>query len=147
MAPTPPALAYRRAAAQQASVIGLVIALYDTLAGNLQRAAEAMLRGDLEQRGEQLKHGFAVLTQLSSLLDAERGGPTAAHLQRFYAHLRQQMLRAQFEQDPAVLDAARTLVLDVRGAWQELNLRSANGVEQFASAGGRSKSGPMSFQA
>ncbi len=147
MTPTPPALAYRRAAAQQASVVGLVIALYDTLAGNLQRASEAMLRGDLEQRGEQLKHGFAVLTQLVTLIDTDRGGSTALHLQRFYAHLRQQMLRAQFEQDPAILDSAQALVLDVRGAWQELDFRSPSTAESSAAPGARNQSAPLSFRA
>lgn len=146
MTPTPPALAYRRAAAQQASVVGLVIALYDTLAGNLQRAAGAMLRGDLEERGEQLKHGFAVLTQLASLVDAEHGGQTAFHLKRFYEHLRQQMLRAQFTQDPSLLDSAQGLVLDVRGAWQEVDLRSASN-EQFATAASEGRHASFSFQA
>ena len=125
MPPTPPALAYRRAAAQQASVVGLVIALYDTLAGNLRRATLAMHQRDLEQRGEQLKHGFSVLTQLVSLLDLNQGGQTALNLQRFYDHIRQEMLRAQFAQDPAILEGAADLVLDVRGAWQEVDTRSA----------------------
>ncbi len=145
MIPMPPALAYRRAAAQQASVAGLIIALYDTLAGNLQRAAEAMLRGDLEQRGEQLKHGFSVLMQLISLIDVERGGPTAVQLKRFYEHLRQQMLRAQFEQDPSLLDSSQALVLDVRSAWQELDLRSACAEPTLASAS--TQPAPLSLRA
>ncbi len=124
MTPTPPALAYRRAAAQQASVVGLVIALYDTLAGNLRRATLAMHQRDLEQRGEQLKHGFSILTQLTSLLDLEHGGQTALNLQRFYNHIRQEMLRAQFAQDPSVLESAAELVLDIRSAWQEVDSRS-----------------------
>ncbi len=125
MPPTPPALAYRRAAAQQASVVGLVIALYDTLAGNLRRAVLAMHQHDIEQRSEQLKHGFSILTQLTSLLDLEHGGQTALNLQRFYNHVRQEMLRAQFAQDPAILESAADLVLDIRGAWQEVDTRSA----------------------
>ena len=125
MPPTPPALAYRRAAAQQASVVGLVIALYDTLAGDLQRAVLAMQQRDLEQRGVHLKHGFAVLIQLLSLVDTERGGLTAVHLQQFYEHLRREMLRAQFAQDASILEQAHTLLLDVRGAWQEVDSRSS----------------------
>ena len=83
MTPLPPALAYRRAATQQASVVGLVIALYDTLAGDLQRAAIAMQKNQIEERCRQLKHGFTVLLQLYAFLDTERGGETAMHLHRF----------------------------------------------------------------
>ena len=125
MTPTPPALAYRRAATQQASVVGLVIALYDTLAGDLQRAVAAMQRKEIEDRSRQLKHGFAVLTQLDSLLDAERGGQAAINLRRFYGHVREEMLRAQFLQDDSILERVAELILDVRGAWQEVDTRVA----------------------
>ena len=128
MTPMPPALAYRRAATQQASVVGLVIALYDTLAGDLHRARAAMERRDVEDRSRQLKHGFAVLTQLDSLIDMERGGHTAQNLRRFYGFIRNEMLQAQFEQDASILTRASSLLLDVRGAWQEVDTRALNHV-------------------
>ena len=125
MMTTPPALPYRRAAAKQAYVDGLVIALYDTLAGDLQRAVAAMLANKIEERSLQLKHGFAVLTQLDSLIDMERGGQTAINLRRFYAYARQEMLRAQFTCDPALIENVSGLLLEVREAWQEVDTRSA----------------------
>jgi flagellar secretion chaperone FliS len=123
MMPLPPALAYRRAATQRASVVGIVIALYDTLTGDLYRAIAAMHAADIELRCVQLKHGFAVLTQLDSLLDIERGGETALRLRRFYAHLRGEMLRAQFQQDTAALEACASQLLQVRSAWQQVDSR------------------------
>ena len=123
----------------------MVIALYDTLAGNLQRATLAMHQRDLEQRGEQLKHGFSILTQLASLLDLQHGGQTALNLQRFYNHIRQEMLRAQFTQDPSVLERANELLLDVRGAWQEVDVRSTYEVNAAASQSDRTgASAPLS---
>ena len=124
MIPIPPALAYRRAATQQASVVGLVIALYDTLTGDLRKAIAAMERRDIEARVNYLKHGFAVLLQLESLVDAERGGQTAVNLLRFYTYLREQMLRAQFTQDPSVLSRLCTYVLNVREAWQTVDMKT-----------------------
>lgn len=124
MNPANASLAYRRAATEQASVVGLVIALYDTLSGDLKRAAAAMHRGDIPTRCAQLKHGFAVLTQLDNLLDAEHGGPTAQHLRRFYEHLRKEMLRAQFALDAQILARASSLILDVREAWQQVDMRA-----------------------
>jgi hypothetical protein len=41
---------YRKTAAEGASGFGLLIALYDTLAGDLRRAAEAERSNDIEQR-------------------------------------------------------------------------------------------------
>ena len=125
MTPTPPALAYRRAATQQASVVGLVIALYDTLAADLRKAALAMDRKNFEERSRSLKHGFSVLTQMDALIDAERGGRTASNLRHFYGFLREEMLRAQFTQDSNVLLKLCAHLLEVREAWQEVDTRAA----------------------
>ena len=51
-------LAYRKTAVEGASGFGLLIALYDTLAGNLRRAAAAQRRNDLEDRCHEVKHAL-----------------------------------------------------------------------------------------
>ncbi len=114
-------LEYRRAATQQASVVGLVIALHDTLVGDLRRAAEAMERNDIQGRCDQLIHGFKVLQQLDAMVDMENGGDTAVNLRRFYKHLRGQMLSAQFKLSSEVLKDLIRIVLEVRQAWQQID--------------------------
>ena len=49
-------LAYRRTAAEAASGLGLLIALFDTLAGDLRRAAEAQRANDIERRSREARH-------------------------------------------------------------------------------------------
>lgn len=114
-------LTYRQAATQQASVVGLVIALYDTLIGNLRRAAEAMDRNDIQSRCDELMHGFKVLQQLDAMLDMERGGETAFKNRRFYNHLRGQMLTAQFKLSSEILKKQIGFVLEVRQAWHQID--------------------------
>ena len=112
-------LEYRKAATQQASVVGLVIALHDTLMGDLRRAAEAMDRNDIPTRCEQLIHGFKVLTQLEAMLNREAAA--SKNIGRFYAHLRSQMLTAQFKLDPAILRKQVQIVMEVRQAWEQVD--------------------------
>ena len=114
-------LEYRRAATQQASSVGLVIALHDTLIGNIRRAAEAIDRNDIQGRCDQLIHGFKVLQQLDSMLDMENGGDTAVKIRRFYAHVRGQLLQAQFKLSSEILRKQIEIVFDVREAWQQLD--------------------------
>ncbi len=121
MTNTSASLFYRRAATQQASTVGLVIALYDTLAGDLQRAIEAIERKDIPARCEQLSHGFKVLHHLELMIDHQNGGKTAANLQRFYKHIRGQMLDAQFKLSPNILRTQIRIVLEVREAWQKMD--------------------------
>jgi len=114
-------LEYRRAATQQASVVGLVIAIHETLAGDIRRAAEAIDRNDIQGRCDQLIHAFKVLQQLESMLDMESGGETALKIKRFYVHVRGQLLLAQFKLSPAILYKQIEIVLDVREALQQLD--------------------------
>ena len=53
------------------------------------------------------------------------GGSTAKNLRRFYGHLREQMLRAQFKLSPAILEQQIALILEVRGAWQQIDTPAA----------------------
>ena len=114
-------LEYRRAATQQASVVGLVIALHDTLIGNLRRAADAMDKDDIPTRCNELIHGFKVLTQLEAMLDMKSGGESAINIRRFYTHVRGQMLAAQFKLSPTVLRDQIRIVLEVRQAWEQVD--------------------------
>ena len=120
-------LTYRQAATQQASVVGLVIALHDTLAGNLRRAADALDQGNIQVRCDQLVHGFKVLQQLEAMLDMQSGGETATSVQRFYGHVRGQMLAAQFKLSAKLLRDQIRIVVEVREAWQKLDSSAVNG--------------------
>jgi flagellar biosynthetic protein FliS len=102
-------------------VVGLVIALHDTLIGNLQRAALAIDEGNIQKRCDELSHGFKVLTQLDAMLDMKNGGATALKIRTFYNHLRRQMLAAQFKLDATILYAQVSAVLEVRAAWQQVD--------------------------
>ena len=114
-------LQYRQAATQQASVVGLVIALHDTLLGNLRRAAQAIEMNDIPTRCNELIHGFKVLQQLDAMLDMENGGATAVSVRRFYGYTREQMLRSQFKLSASILRDQIKSVLEVRQAWHQLD--------------------------
>ena len=112
---------YKQAVTRQASVTGLVIALHDTLVGNLRRAAQAIEAGDIPTRCNELVHGFKVLQQLEAMLDMEQGGQTAVSVRRFYSYTRGQMLKAQFTLSASLLREQIQSVLEVRQAWQQLD--------------------------
>ena len=112
-------LSYRRTALSGASSIGLVIALCDTLSGNLRRAVAAIVRGDIGKRCAELNHAFLVVGQLESMIDKQPGDPLADSLATFYAYLRSKMLEASIQQSASVLEAQIDLVLQIRAAWQQ----------------------------
>ena len=114
-------LSYRRSAIEGASPIGLMIALFDTLVGDLRRAAFALRKNDIEMRCRELNHATLVLGQLNEWIDPENGGESARNLSRFYAYLRAKMMEAAVTQSAKLLENQIDMILHVRSAWQKLD--------------------------
>ena len=114
-------LSYRRSAVAGASSIGLMIALFDTLAGDLRRASSALYKNDIETRCKELNHAALVLGQLESWVDLKNGGESARTLARFYAYLRAKMMEAGATKSASLLETQIEMILHVRSAWQQLD--------------------------
>jgi flagellar protein FliS len=114
-------LTYLRAAAQDATAVGLVIILYDLLVHDLEQAIAAFADRDVEKRAAEIKHSFLVLQQLEGSLDRENGAEAAKHLSGFYSALRSKILEAHIKASPEILKRQIELVLDVRQAWQQVD--------------------------
>ena len=115
-------MSYRKTAIAGASPIGLMIVLFDTLVGDLRRAASALRKNDIEARCKELNHAALVVGQLESWIDLKSGGEAAESLSRFYAYLRAKMLEASIEKAAAILDQQIEMILHVRSAWQQLDV-------------------------
>src|SRR5579863_3132875 len=115
-------LAYRKTAVEGASGFGQLIALYDTLAGDLRRAAAAQRAGDLECRAKELKHALVVVGFLENWVEPE-SGDLARMLVAFYENLRRRVIEAQARQSAEILEELMAKALQIREIWQKLDLR------------------------
>jgi flagellar biosynthetic protein FliS len=122
-------MAYRRTAVEGASGFGLLIALYDTLAGDLRRAAAAQRNKDIEKRCHEVNHALLVIGYLEDWIDREGGGELTQKLIVFYSNLRAKLIDAQAKQSAEILEQQMALVLAIRGTWQELELRASSALE------------------
>jgi flagellar biosynthetic protein FliS len=114
-------LSYRRSAIEGASTIGLMIALFDTLVGDLRRAAVALRKDDIETRCRELNHAMLVIGQLNEWIDPEKGGESARTLSHFYAYLRAKIMEAAVTKSATLLETQMEMILHVRSAWQKLD--------------------------
>lgn len=120
---TPTEETYLKTCAAGASGVALLIALYDTLAGDLRRAAEAERRNELEQRSIELTHALMLIGFLEDRISRGNGGELAEQLTGFYKLLRRRILLAQARRSPQVLEDAMVEVLKIRESWQSVELR------------------------
>jgi flagellar protein FliS len=125
----PTEMAYRKTAVEGASGFGLLIALYDTLAGNLRRAADAQRCNDIQKRCQEVNHVLLVIGYLEDWIDREGGGELAEKLIAFYSDMRLKMNQAQARSSVEIFEQQMELVLSIRGTWQELELRAESALE------------------
>jgi len=107
--------------------MALLVALFDTLAGDLRRAASAQRVGDLEQRARMAKHALAVIAFLENWLDGEDGA-LAQQLIRFYGGLRRSLMEAQVKQSAALFEQLMSEVLGIRELWQKVEAKEPEAV-------------------
>jgi flagellar secretion chaperone FliS len=112
--------AYRKAAAESASGLALLTALFDTLAGDIRRAVEAERYNDIDGRCRELNHAILVIGYLEDRINKGSGGELSAQLIKFYIALRRELIVAQARRSPEMLEQQLNMVLGVRSTWQEL---------------------------
>jgi flagellar secretion chaperone FliS len=125
----PTEMTYRKTAAEGASGFGLLIALYDTLAGNLRRAADAQRTSDIQKRCQELNHALLVIGYLEDWIDRKEGGELAQRLVSFYANTRAKLIEAQAKQSAEILEREMGIILALRGTWQDLEARASSVLE------------------
>jgi len=130
---SPTEMAYRKTAVAGASGFGLLVALYDTLAGDLRRAADAERCDDLEKRTRELTHALLVVAHLEDRVARGSGGQLADQLTGFYRTLRRKVIEAQAKRSAAILEEQMNLVLKLREAWQNLEIRGISASPQGGS--------------
>jgi flagellar protein FliS len=117
-------LAYRRTAAEAASGLALLISLYDTLAGDLRRAAEAQRTNDIERRGREVHHAVLVVGYLEDWVNKGTGGLLAQELTAFYGSLRRKLIDAEARQSAEIFEQQMNRVLELRKSWQSVEVRN-----------------------
>jgi flagellar biosynthetic protein FliS len=117
-------LAYRKNAAEAPSGLGLLIALFDTLAMDLGRAAEAQHKNEIEKRCGAVRHALLVIGHLEDWVSRGTGGALAQDLIAFYATLRRNLIEAEARNSADILDQQMTAVLKLRTHWQKFESES-----------------------
>ena len=115
-------LAYRRTAAEAASGLGLLIALFDTLAGDLRRAAEAQRANLIEHRCREVHHALLVLGYLEDWVNRGSDGVLARQLIAIYSDLRRKVIDAEVRKSSETLEQQMARVLELREHWQRIEV-------------------------
>ncbi len=96
----------------------MIVALYERLAVDLERAAHAIDTNDPSTAHECLVHAQAIVSELHDSLDDEQW-PAGRKLKDVYVFLLFELIGANVEKSAARVAGCRDLVAPLREAWNE----------------------------
>lgn len=117
-------LRYQQAAAQGASPLGQIVALYDTVLRDFRRALAALKAGNVEARVLELNHALSVIGYLQGILDYEQGGDAAKQFERLYKLSIRMIVAANAKATPQGLEELLEIYGGLRQAWYEADKTS-----------------------
>lgn len=93
------------------------------LQGAMDRIAMAkghMQRKEIRQKGEYISKAISIIDGLQSGLDRESGGAIAGNLEGLYDYMQRQLLKANLEDNLAILDEIAGLLANIKEAWDAI---------------------------
>jgi flagellar protein FliS len=93
------------------------------LTGALDRVASAkgaVMRNDVQRKGELLSRAIAIVDNLRASLDRQQGGEIAANLADLYDYIEQRLVEANLASNSEILDEVSALLVQIRAGWESI---------------------------
>jgi flagellar secretion chaperone FliS len=110
--------AYRQTEVQSRTPLELVVMLYDAALRHILAAKTAIAQRDIHARKEAVGRLLAIVSELQSTLDIERGGEIASSLDNLYGYMIGRIMDAVSTNNAAPLSEVERLITTIREGWQ-----------------------------
>jgi flagellar protein FliS len=110
---------YREMEVKTADQFELVLLLYKGAAQHLHLAKQYLHQKDIEKRLQALNKAAAMIGELQTALDFEKGGEIAASLNQLYSYMLNRLWIANSNQDTAPIDEVLSLLSTLQSAWDQ----------------------------
>jgi flagellar protein FliS len=100
--------------------VQIILMLFDGTLNHLKIARQKIENGDTLSKGIHLGKVTAIVSELSNVLDMEKGGVIAENLRNLYNYILQRLLYANLHGDIAAIDDAKRIIETLRDGWKEM---------------------------
>ncbi len=111
---------YQQTQVMTSSRVQLIVLLYDGAIQAMQLAQDSIRRNNQLDKARFLRRAVNIISELSAVLDMERGGAIAGSLRRLYEYMLAELLQANLRHRADHLDGPVRCLTTMRGAWQTL---------------------------
>lgn len=124
----------------------LVVMCYDGMLRFLSVAEQAMIDHNLALKIKHINKVLAIVEELQSTLDFDRGGDIAVNLDRLYSYFGSQLMKISLDEDLELLQQVKTMMTELRASWAKVASDCAMQVDTpYAPQHSESAGSPMAF--
>jgi flagellar protein FliS len=120
--------AYLESRILSANPLELVRLLYQACTGSVREARRYLAEGDIAARCRCISQGHAILAELATSLNHERGGDLSRRLALLYDYMQRKLLEANIQQIDAPLAEVLGLLSTLSEAWDGIREPSQQAV-------------------
>ncbi|MGM0471745.1 MAG: flagellar export chaperone FliS [Bacillota bacterium] len=111
---------YKEVQVKTANQGQLLLMLYRGAIKFLRLAKEGINEEDIEKKNEYLQRSQAIISELQDTLDFEQGEDIAENLDQLYDFMNRQLIAANIQNKPELVDEVRELMKELLDAWQQI---------------------------
>jgi flagellar protein FliS len=110
----------------------LIVMAYDGILRFLNRAKAEMAAKEIEATHNSLVKARALVEELASTLDMDKGGKFAQNLWNLYLYFFQKITEANLRKDPTIIDEILPIITDLRDGWAGVEIPGDDATAQAA---------------
>jgi flagellar protein FliS len=112
---------YKKASIETAGKLDLIIMCYEKAIQLITQARDHLENKEIEEKAQKLQKALAIISELQSCLDMEKGGQIAANLDAIYIYINQRLLLGDIQRDLSVFDECVGILSELKEAWGEIS--------------------------
>ncbi|RJQ47250.1 MAG: flagellar export chaperone FliS [Nitrospiraceae bacterium] len=111
---------YRKTVLATTDRVQIILMLFEGVLNHLRIAKRKMENRDIMSKGVHISKATLIVTELSNVLDMEKGGEIASNLRNLYNFVLQRLLQANANNDINAIEDAEKVIDTLREGWKEM---------------------------
>ncbi len=128
-----PASAYKSTQIETASQGQILLMLYEGAIKRMKQARDALANENYQRSHSKLIKVQDIVTELMATLDMEVGGELAQNLHDLYDYILHNLVQANVQKDPQLVDEVLPIMKELHEAWEEIINQKGMTVEKARS--------------
>jgi flagellar protein FliS len=111
---------YKKTVLATSDRVQIILMLYEGALSHLKMAKQKIENGDIISKGPHFTKATNIISELSNVLDMEKGGEISRNLRSLYDFVLQRLLQANLKNDITALEEAEKIIGTLRDGWREM---------------------------